>query len=708
MAVPAGSGAGYSPGLKGEAKPVIAASPALSFYGMPGIVDMPTATPMDDATLALTSAFFDGQLRNTLSFQITPRLTGSFRYSRIDGFLPSLGHNSFYDRSFDIQYLMLKEGRYRPAVAIGLRDFGGTGLYSGEYLVATKALTPKLRFSGGIGWGRLGSYGGFRNPLRVLGNGFGTRPTGVLGQGGKLDYNKWFHGNAAFFGGVEWQATPRLSLSAEYSSDAYVTEVGAGLFTHKSPFNFAVKYQAGRNWTLGGYYIYGSKVGVTASYQFNLKHPPAAALKSPAPIPVGPRPDRRISPQTWGTGWLSNEAQISSIRTATAAVLAQDGLALESLDLTGSRAVVRVDNPTYGPGSQAIGRTARILTRTLPASVETFEIIPVVQGIPAARVTLRRSDLERLEFAPDGSREMAARTTLSDAAGGPRPTLAQGRYPRLSWGVAPYIALGLFDPDSPVRADLGAELSGRFSIAPGLALTGAVRQRLVGNLDSSTRASDSVLTHVRSDYNLYDKASGPVIDHLVAERFFRPGRNLFGRVSAGYLEPMFAGVSGEVLWKPVDSRLALGFEVNYARQRDFDQQFSLQDYDVVSGHASGYYSFANGFQGQLDVGRYLAGDWGATVSLDREFDNGVKIGAFFTLTNVSAAQFGEGSFDKGIRISIPLRWSLGKPSRKASDTVIRPTTRDGGARLRVPDRLYGMVRDYQDPKLDNQSGMFWK
>ncbi len=76
---------------------------------------------------------------------------------------------------------------------------------------------------------------------------------------------------------------------------------------------------------------------------------------------------------------------------------------------------------------------------------------------------------------------------------------------------------------------------------------------------------------------------------------------------------MFAGISGELLWKPVDSRLALGAEVNYVYQRDFDQLFGLQGYSVVTGHVSAYYDLGNGFEAQLDVGRYLAGDIGGLL-----------------------------------------------------------------------------------------------
>ena len=116
----------------------------------------------------------------------------------------------------------------------------------------------------------------------------------------------------------------------------------------------------------------------------------------------------------------------------------------------------------------------------------------------------------------------------------------------------------------------------------------------------------------------------------------------------------------------------------------------------------------NGFQAQLDVGRYLAGDVGATLSLDREFANGMRVGAFVTKTSMSAKEFGEGSFDKGIRIDLPLAWFLGRPTQKVAGMVLRPITRDGGAKLRVNNRLYETIRSNQQSKLDAAWGRFWK
>jgi len=161
-----------------------------------------------------------------------------------------------------------------------------------------------------------------------------------------------------------------------------------------------------------------------------------------------------------------------------------------------------------------------------------------------------------------------------------------------------------------------------------------------------------------------------------------------------------------VLYRPVDSRFAFGAELNYARQRDFDMLFGFQEYDVVTGHASAYFDVGNGFDAQIDAGRYLAGDWGATFTLAREFNNGVRLGGYFTLTDVPFDDFGEGSFDKGITVDFPLSWFTGEPSRARLSQTIQPLLRDGGARLNVDNRLYDLTSDYGAPELTDGWGRY--
>ncbi len=136
--------------------------------------------------------------------------------------------------------------------------------------------------------------------------------------------------------------------------------------------------------------------------------------------------------------------------------------------------------------------------------------------------------------------------------------------------------------------------------------------------------------------------------------------------------------------------------------------FGFQDYDVVTGHVSMYYDTPGDYHLQVDVGRYLAGDFGVTFGLDREFNNGFKVGAFATLTNVSSADFGEGSFDKGIRFEVPVSWFTGTSSKAKLRQVIRPVLRDGGARLNVANRLYEYTREERAGRIVGQWGRFYR
>jgi len=681
--------------------------PSLNFHGVTGLIDMPSGEAQPDAHLTISSAHFGPVSRTTLSFQITPRLSGSFRYMGVRDWNKAIAGAdptyTYYDRSFDLRYQVLKEGRFVPAVTVGFQDFIGTSLLSGEYIAATKHLTPTLKFTAGLGWGRLGSYGSIGSP-------FGDRPPIDFGLGGTANFGQWFRGPVAPFGGVEWQVNDKWAVKAEYSSDAYDLEsTSRQTFNRNSPFNFGVEYQAYDTLRLGAYYMYGSEVGVAAHIAMNPQQRPMGGVSDTAPDPVQPRPSRAADPEAWSPEWITQADAGPVLIENLNKRLNRDGIVVEALGYTGSTAQIRIRNIRYDAEAEAIGRVARAMTQTMPASVEVFEIVPVVNGIATAKVTLRRSDLEALEFAPGAAEAIRARTTISDA-GAAIPGLAYdpALYPRFTWSLGPYVRTALFDPDAPVRADLGLRLQADYQIAPGLIVSGAVAKKVVGTLDQSTRISDSVLPHVRSEANLYDKAEGATIERLTLAWYTHFGSQIYGRITAGYLERMYGGVSTELLWKPVNSPLALGIEVNYARQRDFDQQFGFQNYDVVTGHASAYYQIGNNYHAQLDVGRYLAGDVGATLSLDREFANGWRVGAFATLTDVSFADFGEGSFDKGIQIEIPFTWALGTPTRRSSTAVIRPILRDGGARLDVQGRLYDLVRDYDASSLDAQWGRFWK
>ena len=137
------------PGAPGAEEPVPPLRPSLNLFGMTGLIDMPTAEMQPDAQFNITSSYFGGYLRNTMSTQILPGVEAAFRYSVLDDMLA--GGKTLYDRSFDLKLRLIEESPQWPSVVIGLQDFLDTGVYAGECFAGTKNfLSGDLKFTGVI------------------------------------------------------------------------------------------------------------------------------------------------------------------------------------------------------------------------------------------------------------------------------------------------------------------------------------------------------------------------------------------------------------------------------------------------------------------------------------------------------------------------------------------------------------------------------
>ena len=95
----------------------------------------------------------------------------------------------------------------------------------------------------------------------------------------------------------------------------------------------------------------------------------------------------------------------------------------------------------------------------------------------------------------------------------------------------------------------------------------------------------------------------------------------------------------------------------------------------------------------MSGGRYLARDSGITINLAKSFKTGFTLGFYATKTDISAQEFGEGSFDKGIYFSIPLDVVSSKYRKNNARFVWKNLTRDGGAMLSGTLDLQGYVEN---------------
>jgi hypothetical protein len=221
--------------------------------------------------------------------------------------------------------------------------------------------------------------------------------------------------------------------------------------------------------------------------------------------------------------------------------------------------------------------------------------------------------------------------------------------------------------------------------------SGLLSANLANNFDKFTYDAPSGLPRVRTDLRQYLTTSDVTMPLFQVSHAEQLDKDLYGMVYGGYLESMFAGVGGEVLFRPSGERWSVGADLNWVRQRDFDQGLGLRDYSVVTGHITGYTDLPFDTLAAVSVGRYLAGDWGGTVDISREFFNGVRFGAWATITTANSAEYGEGSFDKGLYLSIPFDEMMSMSTMRRANLVWAPLTRDGGARLSRSFQLHSMT-----------------
>ena len=226
-------------------------------------------------------------------------------------------------------------------------------------------------------------------------------------------------------------------------------------------------------------------------------------------------------------------------------------------------------------------------------------------------------------------------------------------------------------------------------IRDNLFFTTNLKYSLIDNFDDLTIPPvDTYPAQVRSDIKDYlrNYQDGILIGRAQLDYHLSLKKNHYLMASAGILEDMFLGAGFEYLYYKHNANYAVGFEIFNVKKRDYQMKFGTLDYQNTTGAINLYYRNYGTipFDAKISFGEYLAGDVGTTIELSRSFDNGVMFGIFASNTNVSADQFGEGSFDKGIFFDIPIFGDLVGYSW-------RPLTKDPGQKLVRKHTLYELL-----------------
>ncbi len=668
-------------------------TPSQMVQGGVGLWQTPTARMMPEG--ALSMSYTDNQEYRfmSVSLQLFPWMEATARYtdvrtrlySNVDDFS---GDQTLKDKGLDVKFRLWEESFYLPDISVGFRDFGGTGFFESEFVNASKAVGP-FDFHLGLGWGHLGYQNDFTNPFCELRESFCERPDGFSGRGGKVDYQNFFKGPMAVFGGIEYQ-TPLegLSLKAEFEGNNYQQD-RAGALEQDSRWNFGAVYRW-NNFDFSLNYQRGNTIGFGVSYKLNMHTVSQVKIDNP------PREIQGIKPPE-NAAAVKRQKLYNDLRR-------HGGYVITDLEIDDEQATFYGLQTRYRDRNEGVERVGRILASELPESIQQYHLVEQSNNVPMVDTIIDAAKFR--EHATYSVPESSVEDTYRRVS----PTQQQVD------AYEPHRATGAFfstkffwtqtfgNPEDFYLYQIGLLSSVGYKFNEHLGIYGGIRTTLLDNFDKfnfTVDAEETFLPRVRTRVREY--VSGPmvILDTVFMQWSDRLADNWYYQGYGGYLETMFGGVGGEIMYRPIDSNFAFGVDINYVKQRDPDSTTGFIDYSAVTGFASAYYQpeFLPDTRIRASVGQFLAKDRGINIDFAKRFDSGIVVGAFASFTNVSSEEYGEGSFTKGFYVSVPLDLFILQPATGRGQFPWVPIARDGGQMLNRPVQLIG-VTEMRSPFLD--------
>lgn len=676
-----------------------------SNFGGTGLMQMPSARMQPEGEFSVGFNHNDVYDFYTVSVQLFPWLETTARYAQVHDLLysndPSFSGNTKYtDKSFDIKMRLLEESYWLPQISVGFQDFAGTGLFDGEYLAASKRWGP-LDFTLGVGWGYLGNRANLRGD-KSLSVDCG-RDTNYKANGGSFDVERMFTGCMALFGGIEYQTPYQpLTLKIEYDGNDYRSdfpvERGKNSMAQSTPWNVGLNY-AMTDWaSLRLSYERGNTLNLGVRLHSNFSYIKPLWLDEPKPAYHPNEPRTQLSNEEWQA--LTEEvAQVAGYQSVR---LYQSD---DAVTVTG-------EQKRYRDRQEAHERVARVV---LNSGIDTDEvrIIETRNQQPLTEVVINREQAHQvLNQAYIGS-HISDASTLQE----PSPIVGeQHTHQDKAWdfGLAPVLQQSFGGSESFYLYAIGVRADASWRLDDHWLLSGSLYGNIYDNYDKfnyTVPPDGTDLKRVRTLSREYLEDTIRV-NHAQLTYFDHLGNGVYNQFYGGYLESMFAGVGTEWLYRPLNDNWAFGVDINYVAQREAGSAFGIyrdeiqydktlnSNYRVQTGTATGhatlywqpqFWSLLDNSLLKISAGRYLAEDIGVTVEFSKQFASGVIVGAFAAKTDLSADEFGEGSFTKGFYISVPLEMMTAKHNTNRAAISWMPIQRDGGQMLSRQHGLFGMT-----------------
>lgn len=613
-------------------------------HGVIGLINMPTARFYDEQSHGLT--IYDGTPDQKITLSSSPYdwLEASLFYTNIQGLpYPGYEYQDYKDKGFNVKLRLKEQGNF-PAVAIGVMDIAGTGLYSSEYIITSYGIN-NIDMHFGLGWGTLnGSKDTIKNPLGYISDNFKNRPTETEGQGGQFQPSRYFSGQTASpFYGVSYALNDRTLFKIE--KDTTLTTDTLDYKKAKSNYSVGIDYALNENFVVG----FSVERGSTASLKFIYKSSPKTSYQK-----------YKYQNQEQN---INNEDQYQNLITN----LERNGIGVNKVIETANSVGLELTQFTHS-NLQVVEEIIKQAGKDSGIEKDIKKNLKIVNLDAITEFDDSFEENSNLIYEREKKSQFNTKTGLK---------------------FRPFIA----SREEFFKGALLLENDSEYIILDNLMLNVNLKYSLADNFDDLRYPPlNTFPAQVRSDIKQYLKNmdEGILIGRAQIDYFISPHKDHHLMFTGGILEDMFSGFGFEYLYFKNDTNYSVGFELFNAKKRDYDWGFGTLDYQNVTGHLNFHYRNYGliPFDMKLSYGEYLAGDVGTTIELSRSYDNGMVFGVFASNTDVSEEQFGEGSFDKGIFFNIPIYGNL-------INYTWRPLTKDPGAKLVRRNTLHGLLVKFQ-------------
>ena len=637
-----------------------------NLYGMAGLNTIPSARMDKSGTIRASLAMSDPYFHTSLGFQINNSLYMGLRQtSEISDLLDD--PDKVYP-GLDLKLKLFDEKKYRPEIAIGMQSAFGHKRMAGEYIAFSKR-HENFDFTAGFGWGRFGTGNTVPfNPLDWTGS--------YLDKNRQLDGDKpnapkdWFTGDTGFFAGVEY-ATPMkgLNLKVDWSSDAYKAEHALDM---KSPtaFSFGLSYQPADWVDMGVALIDKDTVMARLSLKSMIKSWPYSPSDQSAHVALAP------DTKDWNIV-AEGKRQNIQIRNIFPGKDSMSG---------------QIYLEPYKSSPYQLSQAWRIITnKTAVADPDTLRLEPIYFGLKAPAITINKHDLIEAAEKHNGSAEEIWRHTEFDERLSDKIKKLDLR--RLSFKLRETFSISEDDAPFIHRTDFIGTLTHQF-LTYFLSET-SLRYNLLSNFEQLDEVRIPMEDPVRSDESYFVERKF-AIEHAFLQGFKSFTTDWHISASAGYLDEMFAGYHGEILYRPWGRNWAAGFEIADVIKRDYDTSLNMGfvDSSRYTGHVNFYYEFPNTDTTlHASLGQYLGQDRGGSLEVLNRFENGSTVEAFITATDMHDPDpyGGSSNLSSGLRFTLPLGSLRYIPDGSNIEVNAEPVARDAGQKLHIAHTLYDMT-----------------